>query len=433
MIFVGIDWAEATHAVCVLDEGGSILARATIPDSLAGVRQLHSILAEQGVQPERVIIGIETDRGLLVQALRTARYQLYALNPLAVSRYRERHTISGAKSDPADALLLAEIVRTDRHHHRLLAGDSAEVRGLQVLTRQHQRVIWTRKQEINQVRSALREFYPGALAAFGGELDTPVAIAVLQRAPTPARGRALSIKQLVSILRRAGAQRLLESRATTIQTALRQEQLALPTPLADAYGAAVQSGVQIIAALTTQIATLEEQIATQLNAHPDAEILGSLPGLGTTLGTRVLAEFGDDPTRYADSKARKCFAGTAPITRASGKKELVVRRRATNKWLLDACTWWGYTALRNSPGARRLYDAQRAAGKTHYQALRTVGNRLVGILHGCLRTRTLYDEATAWPVMTPFTTAKEPATDQNKSLKMAGQTHGSPSTIAASA
>jgi transposase len=130
--------------------------------------------------------------------------------------------------------------------------------------------------------------------------------------------------------------------------------------------------------------------------HPDAEILRSLPGLGLVLGARVLAEFGDAPNRYKDAKRRRCYAGTAPITRASGTRQIVLARVARNRRLADACYLWAFAALTRSPGARALYDRQRRRGATHHQALRALANRLVGILHGCLRHHTTYNETTAW-------------------------------------
>ena len=153
----------------------------------------------------------------------------------------------------------------------------------------------------------------------------------------------------------------------------------------------------VIDRLTHQAVELERQLAERFEGHPDAEILRSLPGLGPILGARVLAEFGDDPTRYADAKARRCYAGSAPITRASGTRLVVLARVARNRRLADACYLWAFSALNASPGARRYYDARRVRGATHHQALRALSNRLVGVLHGCLRHRQPYREDVAWP------------------------------------
>jgi transposase len=397
VLLVGLDWAEEHHDVAVMAEDGRVLAARRVPDGPAGLRVLHELLAAQVEDPAEVVVGTETDRGLFIGALVAAGYQVYAVNPLAVSRYRDRHRVSGAKSDPGDAKVLADLVRTDRHHHRPVAGDSELAEAVKVLARTHQSLVWTRQRQLNQLRSLLREFYPGALAAFGTDLGGRDALAVLAVAPTPALGRRLSRAKLAATLRRAGRQRGLEARAAELQAALRAPQLEPSPVLTEAYGAAVTALVGVIGVLTSQLEQVAEQLQRHFELHPDAEIVRSLPGLGVILGARVVGEFGDDPTRYGNPKARKNYAGTAPITRASGKRQLVVARLARNRRLADACYLWAFSALTCSPGARGYYDRCRAAGQTHPQALRALANRLVGILHGCLRHRSLYDEHKAWP------------------------------------
>ena len=397
MIFVGVDWAEAHHDVCVLDEEGGVLGRARVPDGMDGVRRIHALLADHIEGPDEVVVGIETDRGLLVGALVGAGYQLYAINPMAVSRYRERHAVSGAKSDPGDAKVLADLVRTDRHNHRPLAGDSGLVEAIKVMARAHQSAIWSRQRQVNALRSALREYYPAALEAFGTDLDDRDALAVLSVAPTPELGRRLSVSKIASALRRSGRQRNIETKAAQIQAALRSEHLAAPEVVSAAYGAVASSALRLIGAFNTEIATLEEGLSEGFEQHPDAEIVLSLPGLGTTLGARVLGEFGDDPNRYASPKSRKNYAGTSPITRASGRSRVVLARHSRNRRLADALNQWAFCSLTQSPGARAYYDALRAKDKTHQQALRQLANRWVGILHGCLESRASYSEEMAWP------------------------------------
>ncbi len=396
MIFVGDDWAEDHHDVAIVDETGKVLARRRLPEGVVGITGLHSLVAELADDPGKVVVGIETDRGLWVAALVVAGYQVYALNPLAVARYRERHVVSGAKSDPGDAATLADVVRTDRHHHRLVAGDSEAAQAVKVVARAHQRLIWDRQRQLNRLRSVLREFYPGALAAFGTDLAHPDALAVLARASTPGVAARLSISTVSAALRRGGRQRNVAARAGEIQTALRGAQMRAPAGVEAAYGAQVASVVAVVAEMTRQISVLEAELAKDFDSHPDAGIVRSLPGLGTILGARVLGEFGDDPNRYADGKARRNYAGTSPVTRASGKKRAVLARFVRNRHLADACYQWAFCALSSSPGARAFYDEHRAKGETHDQALRVLSNRLVGILDGCLRHRCCYDETVAW-------------------------------------
>ncbi|HSS24951.1 MAG TPA: IS110 family transposase [Mycobacterium sp.] len=395
MIFVGDDWAEDHHDVHLTDEAGQRLAARRLPEGLAGIQQLHELLAEHADEPAQVVVGIETDRGLWVAALTAAGYQVFAINPLAVARYRDRHHVSGAKSDASDAKLLADLVRTDRHNHRPIAGDSAEAEAIKVLARTHQSLIWTRNRQTNTLRSALREYYPAALQAFD-DLAHGDALGVLDRAPTPEQAARLNLAALQSALKRGGRQRNIAARARQIQAALRTEQLAAPAPVTAAFAATTRATVGIIAELNRHISELETALTEHFETHPDAAIYRSLPGLGVILGARVLGEFGDDPNRYTDTKSRKNYAGTSPLTVASGRKRAVLARHVRNRRLYDAIDQWAFCAISASPGARLFYDQHRAAGDTHHQTLRALGNRLVGILHGCLRHHRAYDEHTAW-------------------------------------
>ena len=397
MLFIGDDWAEAHHDLEIQDDTGRTLARRRLPEGVAGMAALHALVADHlgDGEPADVVVGIETDRGGWVQALLAAGYQVYAINPLSVARYRERHVVSGAKSDAGDAKVLSDLVRTDRHQHRPIAGDSDLAEAVKVLARTHQNLIWSRQRQANALRSTLREFYPAALAAFD-ELAGRDALAVLDLAPTPTRGRALSKSKIASALRRAGRQRNVDARAEAIQAALRGDQLAAPPTVEVAFGHTVTALVRVLAELSRQIDTLEGELSAHFDRHPDAEILRSQPGLGPVLAARVLAEFGDDPGRFADAKARRNYAATSPITKASGTRRIVLARFVANKRLRDALQLQAFAALTASPGARAYYDVHRARGATHNQALRALANRLVGILHGCLRHRQPYVEATAW-------------------------------------
>jgi transposase len=399
-LFVGIDWAEDHHDLCVMDATGKVAAKGRVSNDLAGLARVHDLIASavpEGIDDDdvEVLVGIETDRGLLVRALVTAGYRVLAVNPLAVDRYRDRARVSGAKSDPGDARVLADMARTDAHQHRPVAADSELAEAIKLVARSHQTAIWSRRRLANQLRSALREYYPAALEAFD-ELTHPDAVAVLAIAPTPERGRGLSRSKIASALRRGGRQLNIERRATAIQAALRAEHLTQPATIAEAYGAITASLTKVIEAHTRQITDLEAVLTNHFGQHPDADILRSLPGLGIVTGARVLGEFGDDPTRYQTAKARRNYAGTSPLTIASGTRRVVRARHIRNRRLADALHWWAFNAITRSPGARALYDHRRNLGDTHNGALRVVANRLVAIMHGCLRTRTPYNEHTAW-------------------------------------
>jgi len=396
-LFVGDDWAEDHHDVEVMDEAGKVLAKRRLPEGVAGIAQLHELIGRHvpgDAEDAEVVIGIETDRGPWVAALVAAGYVVFPVNPLQASRYRERHGVSGAKSDQGDSHMLADMVRTDSHQLRPAAGDSPEAGGIKVVARTHKTLIWERTRGVQRLRYQLREYFPAALEAFE-DLDARDTLELLGKAPDPARAAKLTRAQVAAALKRA-RRRDIAGKTDAILAALRGEHLGQPAALTAAYAATARSLVAVITTLNEQVKILEGQVEDHFGRHPDAEIYQSQPGLGAILGARVLGEFGDDPHRYAGAKSRKNYGGTSPITRASGKKKVVAARFAHNDRLLDALMSWAFSSLNASPGARAFYDEQRAKGLEHNDALRRLANRLVGILHGCLKTRTLYDEATAW-------------------------------------
>ena len=397
-LFAGDDWAEDHHDIEVMDEAGRVLAKKRLPEGAAGMAQMHGLIGqfvpEDDMDSAEVVIGIETDRGPWVAALIAAGYTVYPVNPLQASRYRERHHVSGAKSDAGDAHMLADMVRTDSHQLRGAAGDSPEAAGVKVLARTHKTLIWERTRAVQRLRHQLREYFPAAIEAFD-HLDAPDTLELLGKAPEPGRAAKLTRAQVSAALKRA-RRRNIPDKATVILAALRSEQLGQPEALTAAYAATVRSLIAVITVLNEQVKELQGQVGEHFGRHPDAEVYLSQPGMGKILGAGVLGEFGDAPRRYRDGKARRNYAATSPITRASGKKKVVAARFIHNDRLVDALNAQAFAALGASPGARAYYDELRAREIEHNDALRRLANRLVGILHGCLKTGTLYDEATAW-------------------------------------
>jgi transposase len=397
-LFVGDDWAEDHHDVELMDDSGRRLAKARLPEGVAGMARLHAMVGEQlgeDAEDVEVLVGIETDRGPWVAALVAAGCTVLAVNPLQAARFRDRLGVSGAKSDAGDAHVLADMVRTHAHELRPVAGDSDRAEAIKVVARTHKTLIWERTRHAQRLRHALQDYFPAALAAFD-DLDAADTLELLAIAPTPAQAARLTITRISAALKRA-RRRDIAGKAAAIQAALRSDQLGRPEVVTAAYAASVQALIAVLTALNTQVKALQGQVEAHFGQHPAAEIILSQPGLGPVLGARVLAEFGDDPDRYASAKARKNYAGTSPITRASGKKKVALARFVHNDRLIDGLMAQAFTALRSSPGARAYYDRQRARGVSHNAALRQLANRLVGILHGCLKTGTPYNETTAWP------------------------------------
>jgi transposase len=396
-ITCGIDWAERHHDVALVDGDGVVVARQRIDTGATGFTELVGLIAEHAQDAVGVPIAIETDKGLLVAALAGAGFTMYAINPRAVARYRERYAQAGGKSDPGDATVLANILRTDRAMHRPLSQFSELAAAIKVLARQHQEAIWARQQTVNRLRSLLSEFFPNALKAFP-VLTHRSALTILAAVPTPATATKLTHRRVVALLRRSGrgdrpglAERIL---ADLTAPTLRQ----LPIVEA-AFGHSIRGLVAIVEAMQTAIGELETAMNAEFARHHQADLLRTAPGLGPILAARVLAEIGDDPDRFATADALRSFAGTAPITRASGRSKTVTARRVRNRRLADACHWWAFASITKSSGARAHYDRRRTLGDSHNAALRNLANKLLGRLWWCLTTNQPWDDNAAWPTV----------------------------------
>jgi len=393
-VTVGIDWAEDHHDVAIMDQEGAVVARARIDTGPVGVVTLLGLIAQHGGTALETPVAIETDKNLVVVALTQAGYTVYPINPRAAARYRERHHQAGGKSDAGDAAMLADIMRTDRHQHRPMPASSTQVLAVKALARQHQEATWALHDTINRCRSVLMEFYPQALQAFPN-LKHRAAHAVLAAAPTPTSAKKLTRRRVVSLLHRCGRRNddaLVEHLLTTLHAA----GLAQPAPVEAALGVAVSQLLSVISVMSDGLAALEKQLTIAYQAHELAPIVSSVPGLGPILAARVLGEIGDDPTRFPTAASLRCYAGTAPVTRASGKSTYVKARKVRNKRLADACHWWAFSTLTKSAGARAHYDRRRTLGDHHNAALRHLANKLLGKLWWCLEHQRPWDDQTAW-------------------------------------
>ncbi|MFE4999376.1 IS110 family transposase [Streptomyces mirabilis] len=400
MICCGIDWAERHHDVALVDDTGQLLAKRRISDDAAGYRILLEMLAEYGdTENEPIPVAIETGRGLLVAVLRAGKRKVFAINPLAAARYRDRHGVSRKKSDPGDALVLANILRTDMAMHRPLPADTDLARAIAVLARAQQDATWSRQQMANQLRSLLREYYPAALDAFASwqnGLCRPEARELLKLAPTPTRAARLTRTQLRSALTRAGRSRGIEAEVERLRDVFRGDYAHQPPLIEDAFGRQMLALVGQLEATCRAADDLAGAVEETFPQHPDAEVILSFPGLGVQLGARVLAEIGDDRHRFTDARGLKAYAGSAPVTRASGKKHYVGRRMVKNDRLNHAGYLWAFASITASQGAGAHYRRRRDHGDWHAQAQRHLFNRMIGQLYHCLKTGELFDERLAF-------------------------------------
>jgi transposase len=401
-LYCGIDWATAHHDVAVIDADGRVVARGRVDNDASGFAQLLTLLAEAGdTADDPIPVAIETDRGLWVAALRATGRAIYPINPLAASRYRSRYAVSGAKSDATDAVLLANIVRTDRDTHRVLPADTELAQAIRVLARAQQDAVWSRQQIGNQIRDLLKDFYPAAITAFAdlpdGALARRDARTILAAAATPAQAAKLTPARLRRLLIKAGRKHYLDRDVDRLHAIFADTYLHQPPIVENAMGIQLSALLGQFDAACAAADELAKAATDHFERHPDAEIITSFPGLGTLTGARVLAEIGDDRDRFLNPRGLKAYAGSAPITRASGKKTVVLHRHIKNRRLAAVGPIWALASLRASPGARRHFDNRRATGDWNHQAQRNLFNKFLGQLHHCLQTSQAYNEHQAFP------------------------------------
>lgn len=400
-VFCGIDWASDHHDIAMVDDTGALLARARIDDTAEGLAQLLQVLADHGdTAEEPTPVAIETSRGLLVACLRATGRPIYAINPMAAARYRDRHAVSRKKSDHLDAMVLANILRTDAAAHRPLPADTELVEAVAILARAQQDAVWDRTQAGNKLTAHLRAYFPGYLTAVGHRREGiyhPIARVLLAAAPTPEQASRLTRPQLRALLKKAGRKNTIEAEVNRLHAALRIPQMRQLPLVEQAMGRQALALVRQLEATCVSAEDLAEASVQAFETHPDAEIITSFPGLGPLSGARVLAEIGDDRSRFADARGLKAYAGAAPVTRASGKSVAVLARRVKNQRLASVGYMWAFAAMAHSTGARAHYDRRRATGERHTGAQRNLFNRMIGCLHHCLTRRIPFDEAVAFP------------------------------------
>lgn len=387
--FAGIDWASEEHALCVVDGDGMTLAGEMHAHEEAGLRELIARMRVLGV----VRVAIERPDGLLVDRLLEAGFTVLPIHPNKLKATRPRYEASGGKSDGFDAFVLAELARTDAHRHRALAPDSDETKALRALTRTREDLVGARVRLANELRAQLDAFWPGAARIFA-DVDSPIALAFLQRYPAPADARGLGERRLEGFLARnrycgrRSAAELLER----LRTAPAGRAGALE---AEARRSAVLGLVAALKPIVNQIRELTSQIAQAVRAHPDGQVFLPLfkDPKSVVTAARLVAEIGDDRARYPTREALAADAGMAPVARESGKRKVAAFRWACDKRLRDAVACLANSTRHTHPWARSVYLDARARGLEHPHAIRVLGRAWLRVLWRCWQDGVPYDPA----------------------------------------
>jgi len=392
VLLVGIDWADREHVYCVMDEAGTTLSTGTMEHTAEGLEQFIAAVRARVQGPDDVLVAIETSHGPLVGALLDQGFTIYAINPKAVERHRERFRISGAKSDVRDAWVLATLLRTDRQLYRPLIPDSEIAQELRTLTRDRADLVRTRTMLSNQLTACLKAYFPEFLT-FVAAPDRPVALALLQTFPTRERLRAASQAELETFLRRHHCPHSRE-RARAIYQGLQAKGFQIAPPIVRAKARLAETLVVQLQTLAAQLEAYDREIQRILKLHPDGELYLSLPGAGDTLAARMVGELGDNRDRYQDPSIAQCAAGTAPVTRQSATSRTVHFRRACIHPLRETLWVFAFCSLRRCAWARAYYEHARKRGKKHAEAVRMLSNVWLRIIIAIRRTARPYDEAT---------------------------------------
>ena len=388
--YAGIDWGGALHAVCVMDETGQVVDRFEVPHTATGLAQLTARLGRRA-QVAELPVAMERPSGLLVDTLIDAGLLLVPIHPNAVKAARPRYSAACGKSDVGDAYLLADLLRTDGHRFRALQPASDELKALRALVRTRDDLVAQRVALANQLRSLLESFWPGAVAIFA-EVDSPIALAFVQRFPTPSSTIHLGEKRLASFLaqhaysgRRPVPELLARLRGSPVGACGEAE--------VEAKGELVRALAMVLESLVAQLGRLTARVEHAVAALEDGRIVMSFPRAGRVCAAQILAELGDERARFPSEEQLAAEAGVAPVTHASGKSRGVSFRWACNKRLRAAITCFADNSRHSSPWARAVYERARARGCQHPHAIRVLARAWIRVLWRAWVTRAPYDVA----------------------------------------
>jgi transposase len=389
-LFAGLDWAKDRHAICVIDEGGRVRSRFEVAHTAAGLEQLLAQLRRLALASQ-LPIAIERPSGVIVDTLMAAGHPVIAIHPNVVKACRSRYKAAAGKSDPADAFLLADLLRTDGHRFTALRPLSDETRALRALVRTRDDLIAQRVALANQLRALLESFWAGAAAIFA-DIDSPIALAFLAHYPTPTHASRLGEKRLAAFLarhaycgRRPVNELLQRLRSAPASTADEIE--------AEAKGDAVRALVSVLEPLVLQVQKLGAAVEHAITTHVDAATLTSFPRIGRINAAQILSELGDDRGRFTSEEHLAAEAGVAPVTHASGKHRGVTFRWACNKRLRGAITCWADNSRHSSAWAASVYTAARSRGCDHPHAVRILARAWIRVLWRCWHESQPYNPA----------------------------------------
>ncbi len=390
-LFVGVDWASAEHAVCVLDETGQIRAQLPVAHTAAGLAALQTQLRRFG-PPAELPVAIERPSGLLVDTLVAAGFPVVPIHPNVVKASRARYRAAAGKSDSHDAYILADLLRTDGHRFRPLQPQRDDTRALQALVRGRDDLVATRVTLANQLRALLESFWPGAAAIFA-DIDSPIALAFLARYPTPQSAAGLGEKRLAAFLarhaysgRRPVAELLARLRAAPTGHAGSTE--------AEAKGDLVRALVGVLTPLVTELQRVTASVEHAVAAHPDGPLVMSFPRAGRVNAAQLLAELGDQRGRFTTEAQLAAEAGVAPVTHAAGKHRGVGFRWACNKRLRQAVVTFADNSRHGAPWAAAVYHRARTRGCDHPHAVRILARAWLRVLWRCWQDQKPYDPTT---------------------------------------
>jgi len=387
MFYVGIDWADDHHDIFIVDESGNKVNSFRIDHNPQGLSFLRDQVRKLTVPKEQVIFAIETHKNLLVDFLLDEGYTVYSINPKSVDRYRDRYRVSGAKDDTFDAMVLANIIRTDRNQHRAIMPNSDLGRELKVLTQDEQRLIRLKTKLINQIQACLKDYYPQALELFC-QIDQPVTLDFLLAFSKP---QVVPLAKLMRFLKKHHHAQA-EEKAKEIYNKLSGQHIFVEELTIRAKSRMLIALVNHLKMLLVQLDEYQKEIERLFAGHPDADIFKSLPGAGQKNAPRLLAEIGDNRQRYPEAKNLQSDAGTSPVTEKSGKVKIVHMRFACRKSFRNTLYQFSFSSLAESLWAKQFYYSQRASNNTHTEALRTLSNKWLKIIFRLWKDHLTYNE-----------------------------------------